>query len=65
MALNKEQRKKLSDVAEKLGVTVLIASVGDAIVNIPTIPRMGLDIIGSILGMILLAASIRILKGEN
>jgi len=29
MKFNNDQRKKLSDIAEKLGITVFLASIGD------------------------------------
>ncbi|MFQ5866132.1 MAG: hypothetical protein ACE5IW_12995 [bacterium] len=63
MALKKDQRKKASDIFEKLGVTVLIASIGDMVVGKSVDSRIYWDILGLFLGVILLTISIFILGG--
>ncbi len=65
MALNKDQRKKAADIFEKLGVTVLIASIGDIIVSKLSDARIYWDISGLFLGVTLLVLSIIILGGTR
>jgi hypothetical protein len=63
MTLNKDQRKKASDIFEKIGVTILIVSSGDLIIGPPSIRKFLIDIFGALLGIILLITSIFALKG--
>jgi hypothetical protein len=56
--MNEEQIKKSSDILEKLGITLSIASIGDVIVGSG---RLFLDILGILLGTALLLISVLIL----
>jgi hypothetical protein len=61
MALNKDQLKKSSDILEKLGVTLLIASIGDMVVGKLVGVRIIWDVLGVIWGLILMIISVVIL----
>ena len=65
MVFNKNQRKKASDIFEKLGLTMLVVAAGDLIVGQPSTLRLLLDIVGVLLGINLLVVSIEILKGDE
>ena len=61
MGLNKDQLKKSSDILEKLGITLLIAAIGDMVVGNFAGTRIVWDIIGISCGFILMIMSVSIL----
>lgn len=63
--LNKDQQKKSADIFEKLGVTVLIAAIGDMLVSESVINRIIWDILGILWGIILMIMAVLILGDDK